>query len=234
VPVRLLKPEVIFFDLFGTIFRWTKNPRDAVADALQSVGQPVDPGEVFKKQRELDRLLPPQDEHPTDNEWQYWRHYDGELLKKLKVKPTDEALAAIRGEFDRHVQIELQADALPALKGLKEARARVGVISNATFGMLRDFERLELGARFDRVVFSQAVNARKPDPHIFLIALSKFGFPPTRAWMVGDDPETDIRGAQGVGIVPILVDRAGNVQARNATKVADLREVVELFRGAEA
>jgi putative hydrolase of the HAD superfamily len=233
MPVRLPRPEVVFFDLFGTLFRWSKSPRDAVADALATVGRPVDPAEVYRKQREVERLFPPHDEYPAENEWQYWRHYDGELLLKLGVRTSKEALTAIREEFERNVRLDLQEDALPTLQGLKAAGARIGVISNATFGMMRDFERLGLGAFFERPVFSQAVNVRKPDPHIFLLALSKFGCPPTRAWMVGDDPDTDIKGARGVGVVPILVDRAGSYPDSNVARVADLREVVGLFQGAE-
>src|SRR5882672_713774 len=149
MPVRLPRPEVVFFDLFGTLLRWSKSPRDAVAEALATLGHPVDPAEVYRRQREMERLFPPRDEHPAENEWQYWRHYDGELLSKLGVPSSKEALAAIRAEFERSVSLELAPDAVPTLQGLKDAHGKIGIISNATYGMLRDFDRLGLGKFFD-------------------------------------------------------------------------------------
>jgi HAD superfamily hydrolase (TIGR01549 family) len=229
VDEHLPHPEVVFFDLFGTVFKWSKAPRDAMAAVLARAGHPVDSGVIYQQWREIERRLPSKDEYPGDSEVQYWRHYDGALLTRLGIDPTDELVAQIRAEFERDVHLGLQEDALPSLAALKKAGARMGVISNSTHGMVRDFARLKLKPYFESVVYSQPLNARKPDPHIFLVALSKFGVPPTRAWMVGDDPDHDVRGASGVGIVPILIDRAGRHPDVASTRVADLREVVRLY-----
>lgn len=230
----LPRPEVVFFDLFGTLFKWSKLPRLAIADALARHGRVVDPEAVNAARMEVERKLPPRDEYPKESESEYWRHYDADLLGKLHVSPTPELLQAIREEFEEHVRLGLQEDALEALEGLKREGVKLGVISNATFGMRRDFERLKLGGYFPSVVFSQPLAARKPDPHIFLVALSKIGCPPTRAWMVGDEMELDVKGARGVGMVPILVDREGRYAEQDVTRVTDLREVVALYRGSVA
>jgi HAD superfamily hydrolase (TIGR01549 family) len=231
---RLPRPDVIFFDLFGTIFQWTKPPRAAISDALATEGFEVAPEAVNKARVEVERKLPTKDEWPTESEVQYWRHFDRELLTKLGLKSNPKVLAAIRREFEANVRLELQADAVPTLKALREQGAALGVISNATFGMRRDLARLGVEPYFQHVVFSQPLNARKPDPHIFLIALSKYGCPPTRAWMVGDEPESDVRGARGVGMVPILIDRASKHPEATSTRIGDLREVADLYRTSEA
>jgi putative hydrolase of the HAD superfamily len=234
VPIeRLPKPEVVFFDLFGTVFRWSKPPRIAVADALKAEGVKVDPEAVNRARMEVERRLPTRDEFPQEGEWQYWRHFDRQLLEKLGVDPTPAALESIRREFEANVTLSLQPDAEQALQGLKAQRARLAVISNSTFGMRRDLKRLGAEGYFEQVVFSQPLNARKPDPHIFLLALSKFGCPPQRAWMVGDDPETDIRGARGVGIVPVLIDRAQRHADMEVTRISDLRQVADLYAASE-
>jgi putative hydrolase of the HAD superfamily len=230
VDEHLPHPEVVFFDLFGTVFKWSKPPRDAMASALARAGHPMEASTIYQQWREIERRLPPKDEYPSDSEVQYWRHYDGALLTRLGINPTDELVAEIRAEFERDVRLGLQDDALASLEALKKAGARMGVISNSTHGMMRDFARLNLKPYFQSVVYSQPLNARKPDPHIFLVALSKFGVPPTRAWMVGDDPDHDVRGASGVGIVPILIDRGGRHPEVTSTRVADLREVVRLYK----
>jgi len=230
---RLPRPQVVFFDLFGTIFLWSKLPRVAIAEALATEGHNVDPEAVVRARVEVERKLPTRDEYPTDSEAQYWRHFDKELLARLGIEATPKLLSAIRREFERNVTLGLQADAIPTLEGLREQGAALGVISNATYGMRRDFARLKLEPYFKHVVFSQPLKARKPDPHIFLVALSKYGCPPTRAWMVGDEPESDVRGARGVGMVPILVDRQRQHDDSPATRVADLREVSDLYRTSE-
>ena len=231
---KLPRPEVIFFDLFGTIFKWSKSPRVAISEVLTAHDYHVPPDAVLKARREIERKLPARDEFPTDFEPQYWNHYNEELLGKLQVPPTPELLAAIEAEIKQNVDLGLQPDAMPALQALKRTGVSLGVISNATFGAKRDFMRLKLGPFFPQVVISQAVHARKPDPHIFLIALSKFGCAPPRAWMVGDEVDTDIRGARGVGMVPILVDREGTAPPDpRATVVRDLNEVVALYRDSE-
>ncbi len=231
---RLPRPQVVFFDLFGTVFRWSKPPRQAIADVLVAAGRPVDPEEVNRARMEVEKKLPARDEFPADSEAQYWRHYDADLLAKLGIEPTLALLEAIRREFEENVRLELQGDAVPTLQALQGAGAKVGAISNATFGMRRDFARLRLDPFFSHVVFSQPLRARKPDPHIFLVALSKYGCPPTRAWMVGDEPESDVRGARGVGMVPILVDRQDRHPEATVTRVSDLRQVGELYRASEA
>jgi HAD superfamily hydrolase (TIGR01549 family) len=228
----LPRPHVVFFDLFGTVFKWSKPPRQAIADVLARHGHPIDPEAVWRACRAVERKLPTHDEFPGESEVQYWRHHDGEVLATLGVKATAELLGALRREIEQDVQLGLQDDALPALGALKAQGAKLGVISNATFGMLRDFARLGLDRYIEHVVFSQPLNARKPDPHIFLVALSKYGCPPSRAWMVGDELESDVRGARGVGIVPILIDREGRHPDATVTRIADLRELVPLYRDA--
>jgi len=41
---------------------------------------------------------------------------------------------------------------------------------------------------------------RKPDPGIFHVAAARCGQPLIGGWMTGDNPDTDITGAHGVGL----------------------------------
>jgi len=229
----LPRPQVIFFDVYGTIAKYSRPPRQVLADALRSRGVQADPDVVFRKQREIERQFPPHDEYPSDGEWQYWRHYDGELLMRLGVPISQEALDAIRHGFEESLTVDPAPEAHASLAALKAAGATLGIISNSNFGVRRDLARMDLARYFDPIVFSQAVGARKPDPHLFLVALSKVGCPPTRAWMVGNDPNTDVRGARGVGMVPILVDASGESDPSATTVVSSLHEVVDLYETSE-
>ena len=59
----------------------------------------------------------------------------------------------------------------------------------------------------DFVVTSGEVGAEKPKPPIFLAALQQAGVDASEAVYVGDQYGTDVVGARGVGINPILIDR---------------------------
>jgi putative hydrolase of the HAD superfamily len=57
------------------------------------------------------------------------------------------------------------------------------------------------------MVTSREVGANKPEPAIFLAALERAGVSAPEAVYVGDQYQTDVLGARGVGIKPILIDR---------------------------
>ena len=53
------------------------------------------------------------------------------------------------------------------------------------------------------------VGAEKPDPAVFLAALSKANVEAYEAVHVGDQRRAEVGGAQRVGIHPVLLDRGG-------------------------
>ncbi len=56
-------------------------------------------------------------------------------------------------------------------------------------------------------MISEAAGCKKPDPRIFELAAAASGLPLVAAWMVGDHPLADIKGAHGVGISSVWVQR---------------------------
>lgn len=65
--------------------------------------------------------------------------------------------------------------------------------------------RLDMDALFDDVVISEEVGWRKPHPAMFQQALASAGVPASRALFVGDNLETDIRGAAAMGIPTVWI-----------------------------
>ncbi len=53
---------------------------------------------------------------------------------------------------------------------------------------------------FEHVINSEMAGVKKPDPHIFILALQKAGVSAGKALMIGDSIEADILGAQAVGL----------------------------------
>ena len=76
---------------------------------------------------------------------------------------------------------------------------------------------LDMGPFVTALEFATGRSARvigKPSREFFRLALSHLGLPPHQAAMVGDDWESDIGGAQGVGLRTILV-RTGKYQPQD-------------------
>ena len=67
---------------------------------------------------------------------------------------------------------------------------------------------LGISEYLDFTVTSAEVGADKPQPPIFLKALNLARVNAAEAIHVGDQYQNDVLGARGVGITPILLDRA--------------------------
>ena len=87
-------------------------------------------------------------------------------------------------------------------------RYRLGLISDTglTPGhVLREVMRRDgLLSYFEALTFSDEIGTAKPRPEPFLHTLDALSVEPREAAHVGDLPETDLRGAQNVGMKAIL------------------------------
>ena len=121
-------------------------------------------------------------------------------------------------------------DAAPALRALRERGLLTGLISNMDTGGDRLVAELGLDGLFDLAVTSGDVGAAKPNPAIFLAALSRSGVQAGEAVHVGDQLSSDVRGALAVGIRPVLIDRDGNhPRYRECPRIDSLSELPALL-----
>jgi len=95
-------------------------------------------------------------------------------------------------------------EALGRLKG----RYRLAIVSNTFSWGDRDvskaLSRKGLTEYFDAIITSVDAGSRKPDNRIYLKALDLLDCAPGEAIMVGDRVDTDIAGANKIGITSIL------------------------------
>jgi putative hydrolase of the HAD superfamily len=84
---------------------------------------------------------------------------------------------------------------------LRNSGVKIALISNG-YGQFQydNFKSLGIGHLFDEVLISEWEGLRKPDPAIFIRALSKLGVEAAEALFVGDHPENDIRASRAVGM----------------------------------
>jgi len=105
---------------------------------------------------------------------------------------------------------QLFPDSLPVLEEMRRKGYQLGVISDAQKAFcFEESEILELSPFFSRFIVSTEFGFRKPDPRLFMVACTLLNIPPVEAVYIGNDPETDVGGAKGVGMQAILLDRTG-------------------------
>ena len=92
-------------------------------------------------------------------------------------------------------------------RAVRELAARgvsLGIVSNTgrTPGVIlrRVLERHGLLGYFGAISYSDEVGFRKPEARIFHVTLERAGMAPDEAVHVGDNPDADVVGAQGVGM----------------------------------
>lgn len=134
-----------------------------------------------------------------------------ELMKEQGASPSDpvlfaamEAMYAITQE-NWHVE----EDATQTLEALKEMGYRLGMISNSADDENTQelVDKGQLRPHFEFILSSAACGIRKPDPHIFQLALEHFKVSPDKTVMVGDTLDADILGANQLGIYSIWASR---------------------------
>lgn len=125
-------------------------------------------------------------------------------------------------------------DTLPALQALQSQGVRVGVLTDAPYGMPRRFVERDLApiaASVDQALTSVEVGHRKPHPSGYFALAERLGVAPSDMAYVGNE-EKDIIGANGAGMFSVLIDRAGSGanfgQRRTITSLEELAELKEL------
>ena len=118
-------------------------------------------------------------------------------------------------------------DVAPALRLLK-GKAVLGIVSN---GNSRP-ERHGLGGFFTFVLLSDDHGIEKPDPLVFEMAADAAGCAVSEIVHVGDNPLTDVAGANRAGAISIWLNRSGRKLAPGEPgplrEIGSLRELPRL------
>jgi putative hydrolase of the HAD superfamily len=143
-----------------------------------------------------------------------------------------ELAEALFAAFSDPAGYRLFDDVRPALEALAGRGLKLGVVSNFE-PWLEDVLALEgVDHLFAAVAISGKLGVAKPDPEIFLAALTEAGADPAATVHVGDQPANDVAAARAVGITPVLIDRFARHPDPDGThRVEDLTGLVRLLNG---
>ena len=158
--------------------------------------------------------------------------YLGWVLRATGLGVDHEALHRAASDFDaEHASDNLwslmPAEVPVALKRLRNAGYRLGVISNAEPNLRLRIAGAGIEPFFGAIVISQEVGSQKPDRAIFDVALTRMAIAADRAVHVGDFYSIDVLGARRAGIAPVLLDASGLSPDRDVIRVASLTELAD-------
>ncbi|HYJ61598.1 MAG TPA: HAD-IA family hydrolase [Actinomycetota bacterium] len=136
--------------------------------------------------------------------------------------------AAAHYDFTRN-GIELYDDVVVTLAALRAAGVRTALISNCDHFARHVVDRLELRERFDAVILSYEVGAKKPSPEIYAAALAAVGDVTPGDAVFVDDQTSYCDGARDTGIDTRLIVRPDvappegvSIDANGHAVIADL------------
>jgi HAD superfamily hydrolase (TIGR01549 family) len=165
----------------------------------------------------------------------YWLRFVQRTLARTPNASTHPdfataALEPLREAFRDPATWKVFDDVIPVLTALRDAGARLAVVSNWDSGLPALLARLGLTPWFDAIVVSHLEGIEKPHPELFRRAVARLNGTPGDALHVGDVPELDRAGATAAGIASVIVDRRGRLPASEEA-LPDLTGIPALARG---
>lgn len=228
--------RLVTFDFWDTLV--TDSPENlraqralrvaAIRSALRDAGAPVSETEAEDVHERSGETL-------AERFWSLHRDPSPDEQLRIVLDSRGEGIAArldpaaFAAALDAYISPVLAhpPDLCPgAGRAVRELAARgvsLGIVSNTgrTPGVIlrRVLERHGVLHYFGAISYSDEVGFRKPEARIFHVTLERAGVAPDEAVHIGDNPDADVVGAQGVGM------RAAHYTAgfRRPSAEADLR-----------
>jgi putative hydrolase of the HAD superfamily len=232
-------PRAVLFDLDDTLLDYSGHTELCWVESCAAVALPpgVEAATLVGRVREVGRRFwsdPVRHRRERTDMLGAWRKIAEEALAGCGVAAGGLA-GAIAEDFARRRRQRwtLFPDARRALERLRGDGLPLGLLTNGDARMQRDkIADHDLGHFFDVIVIEGEFGAGKPDEVVYRHALDTLGVSAGAVWMIGDNLEWDVAGAQRVGARGAWIDRAGRGLPAGAPARPDgiVRSLDELAR----
>jgi HAD superfamily hydrolase (TIGR01509 family) len=125
------------------------------------------------------------------------------LRERFALADTVDELAERYDAEYPELAIAPAPNALALLSRLRREGWKVGVVTNGRLLQERKLAAAGLADLVDTCCISEVEGVRKPDARIFELAAERCGETLDGAWMAGDNPDADLRGAHALGLSTI-------------------------------
>ena len=200
--------EAVFFDLDNTLYPYSpcnEAGKRAALAAFREHGYELDRS-TFDELYATARREAKRETRGTAASHERFLYFKRALRIHADVHDAATALAIGEAYWDGYMaEMELCEEVGATLGTLRGRGIAVAVVTNLTTHVqLEKLVRLGIDEHVDRLVTSEEVGREKPSAIPFTTALSAFDLRPSEALMVGDNVETDIAGANAVGMETAL------------------------------
>ncbi|MFC2045434.1 HAD family hydrolase [Chloroflexota bacterium] len=225
--------KAVFFDWINTTACTKPERHEIWCQVLLQYGFEVSPHKVIRA------IYIAETEFPAGAPYRWHESKDPEVFIRYQeillngagvMLPRETILEIVKKEngIMKEAVNVLYNDVLPTLKTLKERGMILGLITNMHSDMNKVCREFGLNPYLNFIVTSGEVGADKPQPPIFLRALELAGVNASEAIYVGDQYGTDVVGARGVGINPVLIDRYDIApEVSDCPRISSLAELTE-------
>jgi REG-2-like HAD superfamily hydrolase len=205
--------RAVFLDIGDTVMRPNPSWEHVYAMAFEEFGVHVELGQLHAALRRayhhggwgMEGGFEPSEE----TSFQRTVAIDATAVQELGLDPMPEAFyRRLSDLFMVTSHWHIFPDAYPALAELSERGLTIGAVSNWVWNLPELLHALDLVRHFDFIAASARIGFEKPHPRIFEWALEQAQVDPAAVIHVGDHLDADVEGAEGVGIAPVLIDRA--------------------------
>ena len=161
----------------------------------------------------------------------FFSNYEMKILEKNGSFIDKEKAWKIWEEISNEkYEVKIFSDVYDNLDYLKQKNIFCAGITNMDISGESLIKNLKLKNHLQFIITSYDSKSEKPDPKIFEYCLKKAGAKVTNSYLVGDQIESDIKGAENVGITPILIDRFGYYKDFNKSlKITNLDGLKKIF-----
>jgi putative hydrolase of the HAD superfamily len=228
--------KYVFFDLYNTLVRFHPDREDTQVYAAKSVNFKVSKNQMKKALFKADSWFASKTAFKSVHllnkreKFNFFCNYEKEIMKNLNIDISEEqAMNMWQYVYDEKSSLVIYEDVIDCFKFLVKEKYIIGIITNIDSSGVALLNELKLSRYVDKVITSKDANASKPDPKIFNFALEKFDAKASECMFVGDQIETDVKGALKIGMVPMLIDRNHEFQAFDKhLKIFNLKQL-ELY-----
>jgi putative hydrolase of the HAD superfamily len=227
----------VTLDAMNTIVHTDPAPPNIYAHHISQFGPSVSSGEVADlfgpAWAAIKRHTPPgRDRYSCypGGERAWWGAFVREILHRLHhPAPWEPLLDELWGVFSDAATWRVYPETVGTLNRLCDRGINLGLVSNWDRRLPGLLESLGIDGLFHAITVSSLEGFEKPSPEIFRRSLDELGVTPEQAIHVGDNPAEDYRGAEAVGITPVLIDRRRRYADGPYRRIEDLGQLLEFI-----
>ena len=190
------------FDLDNTLIdymRYREATAMAASRAMAKHGLPFEGTMIYE------RIFEIYDAYGMEYEKTYSEVVRGFDIRDLNRAERIQQAAIVAHQGVMANVLQTYPEVKPGLRELRNMGLMLGLVSDGPRN--KAWKRIVIAGledEFEVVVTHTDTGTFKPSPEPFLLALEKLGLEPSECLYTGDDPERDVKGARGVGMVTCL------------------------------